>query len=74
MLKQITVDITSLAMHSSLIYELMLTIGETRTALVALTNMTKMAEDSDKHQKVIWSDGSFLKRFSVRKRIAFLRV
>ena len=58
MRKQITVDINSLAMHSFLIHDPMLTIGETKTALVTLTNMTKMAENSDKHQKVIWSDGS----------------
>ena len=44
MRKQITVDITSLAMHSSLIHDPMLTIGETKTTLVTLTNMTKMAE------------------------------
>ena len=67
MLKQITVEITSLAMHSSLIHDLlfmflcsmiMILVGETKTAFVTLTDMTKMAENSDKHQKVIWSDGS----------------
>ena len=51
MLKPITVDITSLAMHLSLIYEPILTIGETRTALVALTNMTNMAENSENIKK-----------------------
>ena len=58
MLKQITVDINSLAMHSSLIHDPMLIIGEPKTALVTLTNMAIMAGKSDKHQKVIWSDGS----------------
>ena len=58
MRKQNTVHVTSLAMHSFFIHGPMLTIGETKTTLVTLTNMTKMAENSDKHQKVIWSDGS----------------
>ena len=58
MRKQITVHAASLAMHSFLIQDPMLAIGEMKTALVTLTNMTKMAENSDKHQKVIWSDGS----------------
>ena len=58
MLKQITVNITSLAMHSFLIHDPMLAIGEMKTALVTLKNMTKMAENSDKYQNVIWSDSS----------------
>ena len=58
MVKLITVDIISLAMHSSLIHDPMLTIGEPKAALVTPANMTKMAGKSDKHQKVIWSDGS----------------
>ena len=58
MRKQITIDIISLAMHSFLIHDSMLAIGEMKTALVTLVNMTKMAENSDKHQKLIWSDGS----------------
>ena len=49
---------TSLAIYSSLIHDPMLTIDEPKTALVTLTNMTKMAVKGDKHQKVIWSDGS----------------
>ena len=58
MRKQITVDITPLAMHSFLIYDPIFTIGETKTMSVTLTSMTQMAENIDKHQKVIWSDGS----------------
>ena len=72
MRKQITADINSLAMHSSLIYDPMLIIGETKTTLVTLTNMTEMAENSNKHQKAIWSDGSLFKRLSLRKRISLL--
>ena len=58
MLRQIAVDIISLAMHSSLIYDPVLTICEMKATLVTLTNVTKTAENSDKHQKVIWSDDS----------------
>ena len=42
---------TSLAIHSSLIHDRMLTIGEPKTALVTLTNMTKMSVKGDKHKK-----------------------
>ena len=72
MRKQITADINTSAMHSSLIYDPMFIIGETKTTLVTLTNMTEMTENSDKHQKAIWSDGSLFKRLSLRKRISLL--